>query len=52
VTYRIGLFRRTEEGDDLAAVGRFVHVYVDRETRRPVSIPDNIRNALRPLQDN
>jgi acyl-CoA thioester hydrolase len=52
VTYRIGLFRRAEDDNELAAVGRFVHVYVDRETRRPVSIPENIRNALRPLQDN
>ena len=44
VIYRIGLFR----GDDQApcAVGRFVHVYVDRDTRRPVEIPAAIRNAL------
>ena len=44
VIYRIALFR----GDDEApcAIGRFVHVYVDRDTRRPVEIPAVVRNAL------
>jgi len=44
IVYRIALFR----GDDDAAcaVGRFVHVYVDRDTRRPVEIPSVIKNAL------
>jgi acyl-CoA thioester hydrolase len=47
VVYRIALFR----GDDAAAcaVGRFVHVYVDRETRRPVEIPAIIKTALEKL---
>ncbi len=47
VTYRIALFR----GDDEApcALGRFVHVYVDRTTRRPVAMPDAIRAALAAL---
>ncbi len=37
VRYEIGLFR----GDDAqaAAEGHFVHVHVDRETRRPVELP-------------
>jgi acyl-CoA thioester hydrolase len=48
VVYRIALFRG---GDDTpCAVGRFVHVYVDRDTRRPVSIPAVIRTALDGLQ--
>lgn len=47
VRYEIGLFR---EGDDEAvAQGQFVHVYVDRETRRSVRIPDDIRAVLTPL---
>jgi acyl-CoA thioester hydrolase len=47
VTYEIGLFR---EGDDApAANGRFVHVWVDRATQRPVPIPGAIRAALVPL---
>ena len=44
VTYQIGLFREGE--DEPAAQGHFVHVYVDRDTRRPVSLPDNMRQAL------
>ncbi len=44
VVYRIALFRNDE--DTACAVGRFVHVYVDRETRRPVPIPEIIRAAL------
>lgn len=47
VTYEIGLFRRGEDG--AAAIGHFVHVYVDRETRRPAPIPHKIRQALEAL---
>jgi acyl-CoA thioester hydrolase len=32
-----------------SATGWFVHVFVDRETRRPVPIPDPIRAALQRL---
>jgi acyl-CoA thioester hydrolase len=47
VRYEVGLFR---EGDAApAAQGHFVHVYVDRETRRPVALPDTLRAALEPL---
>lgn len=47
VIYEIGLFK---QGDaDIAAFGHFVHVYVDRETRRPVELPDRARKALEPL---
>jgi acyl-CoA thioester hydrolase len=44
VTYRITLFRN--EDAEACAVGRFVHVYVDRTTRRPVPIPDVITKAI------
>jgi acyl-CoA thioester hydrolase len=47
VTYEIGLFRRGEATP--SAVGRFVHVWVDRATQRPVPIPAPIRRALEPL---
>ncbi len=43
VVYRLALFG---EGEAPAAVGRFVHVYVDRETRRPVPPPAPVRAAL------
>jgi acyl-CoA thioester hydrolase len=51
VIYRIGLFQGA--GDEAAAEGRFVHVYVantDRAQGRPSTpIPDAIRAAVEPL---
>jgi acyl-CoA thioester hydrolase len=44
VVYRLGLFRGDTE--EPAALGRFVHVYVDRATRRPSPVPDVIRTAI------
>jgi acyl-CoA thioester hydrolase len=44
VTYGIGIFREGEA--EAAAHGHFVHVFVDRHTRRPVPIPDLMRQAL------
>ena len=49
VVYRIALFRNDEV--DPAAIGRFVHVYVDASTRRPVPVPPAIRGALAALAD-
>jgi acyl-CoA thioester hydrolase len=48
VRYEIGLFGA---GQPLsAAAGHFVHVYVDRATRRPVAdLPPALRAALQPL---
>ena len=47
VIYRLALFGAAR--DEPAAVGRFVHVYVDRTTRRPVDVPPEIRRALTQL---
>ena len=47
VRYEIGLFA---EGEPLAAAcGHFVHVYVDRDTRRPVALPAPLQHALQGL---
>ena len=49
VTYRLGVFRAAEEPagpQAVAAVGHWVHVYIDRTSRRPVPIPDAIRSLL------
>lgn len=47
VRYEVGLFA---EGEDLcAACGHFIHVYVDRQTRRPVPLPDALRKTLETL---
>jgi acyl-CoA thioester hydrolase len=48
VTYEIGLFRAGD--DDAAATGRFVHVWVDRQHRRPIAVPATVRAALVPLE--
>lgn len=48
VRYEVGVFREDEE--EVAAQGHFVHVYVSRETRRPVAIPDNMRTLLQSIQ--
>lgn len=47
VRYEIGLFREDEA--EAAAEGFFVHVYVDRQTRRPTPLPDALRAALADL---
>lgn len=47
VRYEIGLFRNGDP--DTAARGHFVHVYVDRVTRRPVDLPAALRAVLAPL---
>lgn len=45
VTYEIAIFRE----DTACANGRFVHVFVDRKTRRPTPIPARIHEALERL---
>jgi acyl-CoA thioester hydrolase len=44
VVYRLALFG--ERSVEPAALGRFVHVYVDRDERRPTPVPAEIRAAL------
>ena len=47
VRYEVGLFAA---GAPLsAAAGHFVHVYVDRTSRRPVALPANLVNVLKTL---
>lgn len=47
VRYEVGLFRNDEAS--IAASGHFVHVYVDRRTSQPISIPEATRLALAEL---
>jgi acyl-CoA thioester hydrolase len=44
VRYEVGIFRDDE--DEAAAQGHFVHVYVDRQSRRPAGLPAKMRGAL------
>ena len=47
VRYEIGLF--CNDAVQTAAKGYFVHVYVDRQTRRPAPLPAVLQSALLPL---
>jgi acyl-CoA thioester hydrolase len=47
VRYELALFR--EGAEEPAAEGWFVHVFVDRETRRPAPISGRLREALEAL---
>jgi acyl-CoA thioester hydrolase len=49
VVYRLALFGERMHAP--AATGRFVHVYVDRDTRRPTDVPPEIRRALERLDE-
>ncbi|MDY6999520.1 MAG: thioesterase family protein [Actinomycetota bacterium] len=42
VTWGVAIFA----GEDAVAHGHFVHVFVDRQSRRAVAIPQQIREAL------
>ena len=47
VRYEIGLFA---EGEPLSAAhGHFIHVYVDRATRRPAALPASLNQVLQGL---
>lgn len=48
VCFEIGIFRNDEPS--AVAQGRFVHVTCDRQTHRPVPMPDDMRLALQKLQ--
>ncbi|MNR03956.1 Thioesterase superfamily protein [compost metagenome] len=44
VRYEVGLF--ANDNEEASAQGHFVHVYVDRVTRRPLPLPEALRRAL------
>lgn len=47
VCYEVGIF--AQGTTEPAAEGHFIHVYVDRATRRPVTLPDAWRRVLSDL---
>jgi len=47
VRYELAIFKTGDNSP--AAEGHFVHVYVDRTTRRPATLPENFRAALEKL---
>jgi acyl-CoA thioester hydrolase len=50
VTYCLGIFKNDEES--LSALGSYTHVYVDRKTQRPVSIPEKTRALFESMMIN
>ncbi|MBO6946942.1 MAG: acyl-CoA thioesterase [Rhodospirillales bacterium] len=44
VRYEIGIFKNDEE--EASAAGHFIHVFVERDTNKPVGIPKQIRDAF------
>lgn len=44
VQYELAVFKQGEE--QACAAGRFVHVFVDRQSNRPLPIPERLRMAL------
>ncbi|AEA82287.1 acyl-CoA thioesterase [Pseudomonas sp. WS 5018] len=47
VQYELAIFREGEQ--EACAAGRFVHVFVDRASNRPIAIPGRLRAALEAL---
>ncbi len=51
VTYQLGLFvdpeRAAGAGPAIKALGHWVHVEIDAQTRRPTPIPDHLRDLMR-----
>jgi acyl-CoA thioester hydrolase len=47
VVYYLVLFGERQEAP--VAIGKFVHVYVDRDTRRPVPVPEAVQRAVSAL---
>lgn len=48
VRYELGIFRNAENLE--SAHGHFVHVYVDRDSNKPVPLPASVRAAVSALQ--
>ena len=44
IRYEIGLFE--EQAEEASAQGHFIHVYVTRESGRPVPLPDALRSVV------
>jgi acyl-CoA thioester hydrolase len=45
VRYEVGVY--VDDAAESAAAGHFIHVYVDRATRRPVPLPEPLKAVLR-----
>lgn len=48
VRYEVGIFRGDEDG--ASAQGHFIHVYVDRLSRKPSALPERLRALLQTIE--
>jgi acyl-CoA thioester hydrolase len=48
VRYEIGIFQKDSE--EAAAYGHFVHVFVDRKSNQPISIPPKLRKVMEDIK--
>ena len=46
VTYNVSMYSQKQENNTLLASGKFVHVYVDPSSHRPVNIPDEHKEIM------
>ena len=46
LTYDLAIFKQGQQ--EASAQGQFVHVFVERETKKSTSIPQEMRDALQP----
>ena len=49
LTYDLAIFKQGKQ--QASAQGQFIHVFVDRETKKSTSIPQEMRDALKPFSD-
>ena len=49
VRYQLGIFRKGDA--EAAAEGHFVHVYVDRQSRRPAHLPEGWRRTFAAISE-
>lgn len=48
VQYQLGIFKNSDPS--ICALGTFTHVYVNRITNKPVTIPDDLRRVFESLK--
>jgi acyl-CoA thioester hydrolase len=48
VRYEVGIFR--EDDEEACAQGHFIHVYVDRTSRKPAALPEKLRQLLQTIE--
>jgi acyl-CoA thioester hydrolase len=48
VHYSLGIFKSKEE--QACSFGHFIHVFVDRQSKKPITIPDSMRKGMERIE--